>query len=209
VEKLRVETEKRRTQGVAGEWEVVTPTTQPVLDAPLSDPDSSTADVSGTLKREADLAVDAENARHFKLRKKTVGVGLGEIYDPGIIPIKLKKKEEEEVVSGGDTDQTPVVTPAKVAAAPKWTKVKWKRAGEEVTHEADSNGDVHEHKDEQVNVTGSPGIKPEPDTKLEVESPPNPPSPVKLENASSLPAPESGGGLFRKRKAPGGTRRQL
>ena len=45
------------------------------------------------------MVPEEEDTRRFKLRKKTVGVGLGEIYDPGIIPIKVKKKEESSETS--------------------------------------------------------------------------------------------------------------
>ena len=60
-----------------------------------------------------------EDTRSFKLRKKTVGVGLGEIYDPGLIPIKVKPKKE-------DVKKEEEVVPAKEEPAPaplKWAPV--------------------------------------------------------------------------------------
>ncbi|KAG1828484.1 hypothetical protein EV424DRAFT_1554636 [Suillus variegatus] len=47
----------------------------------------------GNRKREAPVD-DIEDERVFKLRKKMVGIGLGELYDLGVIPIKLKVKKE-------------------------------------------------------------------------------------------------------------------
>lgn len=83
--------------------------------AAVTEPDSSNG-----LKREAE-APPEEDSRSFKLRKKSLNPGLGEIYDPGLIPIKVKKKEvqgdsqSQEVVQGCDIktedDQPPVQPP--------------------------------------------------------------------------------------------------
>jgi WW domain-binding protein 4 len=83
-ERFTAETERRRTQGVAGDWEVITSSSTTSAEASES---------TVTLKRDAEIAIDEEDGRQFKLRKKTLNVGLDEIYDPGIIPVKLKKKE--------------------------------------------------------------------------------------------------------------------
>ncbi|KAG1791108.1 uncharacterized protein HD556DRAFT_1445624 [Suillus plorans] len=44
----------------------------------------------GDRKREAPMN-DVEDERVFKLRKKTVAIGLGELQNPGLIPIKLRR----------------------------------------------------------------------------------------------------------------------
>ncbi|EPT04517.1 hypothetical protein FOMPIDRAFT_10890, partial [Fomitopsis schrenkii] len=95
-ERRQAEAERRRTQGVAGDWEVIS-----VIDpaAPVEEGAGhaeAVAHNSGPslgVKREAEAIPEFEDTRTFKLRKKTVGVGLGEIYDPGLIPIKVKKEE--------------------------------------------------------------------------------------------------------------------
>jgi WW domain-binding protein 4 len=85
-ERFAAETGRRRTQGVAGDWEVVTSSS-------ATSAETSSSAAANTLEHGAETAVDEEDGRQFKLRKKTLKVGLGEIYDPGIIPVKFKKKE--------------------------------------------------------------------------------------------------------------------
>ncbi|KAG6885920.1 hypothetical protein C0993_007938 [Termitomyces sp. T159_Od127] len=100
VERLAAETERRRTQGVVGEWEVVN-TINPT--PALSDDGDEKPDVeqieeaaeTAGVKRAAEAPADVEDARSFKLRKKGWMSGLNGGYDPDSIPIKLKKKEEQ------------------------------------------------------------------------------------------------------------------
>ncbi|KZT66389.1 hypothetical protein DAEQUDRAFT_652399, partial [Daedalea quercina L-15889] len=92
-ERRNAEAERRRTQGVAGDWEVVTvgePSTpaDQEADAAVPQPGPSVG-----VKREAEAIPESEDTRKFRLRRRTVGVGLGEIYDPGLIPVKVKKEE--------------------------------------------------------------------------------------------------------------------
>jgi WW domain-binding protein 4 len=119
-ERLQAELERRRTQGVVGDWETL-PTTTRIPTPPISAPDidvdtkpslNATNTVSIGMKREAAVAAvaaDDEDGRAWKLRKKTAT--LGDIYDPGVIPIKIRtrtKAEEESVdvaaanTGGGD-----------------------------------------------------------------------------------------------------------
>jgi WW domain-binding protein 4 len=72
--------------GVAGEWEMVAPSSEP---APQSSNDAGA-------KRSAE-ALEAAESRDFKLRKRTMAAGLGQIYDPGVIAIKVKKEPLELV----------------------------------------------------------------------------------------------------------------
>jgi WW domain-binding protein 4 len=208
-ERLKAETERRLMQGVAGDWEVVSP-----LQEVPSQPEASTlssADDEANLKREAEVQRAAEDERSWKLRKKTVGPGLGEIYDPGIIPIKLKTKVEEHAETG--TVITAPITSSdysKATAAPKWTKTQWKRAGEaveEIKEESMGEGVA-------VEMNGIPGPQepPEPGPKVEknenqsgISEPSKEQSTLlKLEETPTIaPAAGASGSMFRKRKAPG------
>ncbi|KAJ7368977.1 hypothetical protein DFH08DRAFT_909569 [Mycena albidolilacea] len=88
-ERLTAEVQQRRMQGVAGEWEMVAPSSEPAPQSP-NDADA---------KRSAE-ALEAAESQDFKPRKRTMAAGLGQIYDPGVIAIKLKtKKEPLELVS--------------------------------------------------------------------------------------------------------------
>ncbi|KAF8222943.1 hypothetical protein L208DRAFT_572019 [Tricholoma matsutake] len=121
-ERFAAEMERRRTQGVAGDWEIV----------PLSSATSSetleSPSVDTTRKRGAELAVGEEDGREFKLRKKTLNVGLGEIYDPGIIiPVKPKKRE---ITPPAVTDEPSVDTKTQ-----KWTPVQRDLLSETATKE--------------------------------------------------------------------------
>jgi WW domain-binding protein 4 len=84
-ERLKAEVERRRTQGVVGDWEVVTES-------------SSTPDQDSTVgvKREWEEELDP-SSQPWKLRSKATKIGLDEIYDPGIIPIRLKTEKEQGI----------------------------------------------------------------------------------------------------------------
>ncbi|TRM69542.1 hypothetical protein BD626DRAFT_374666, partial [Schizophyllum amplum] len=82
-ERAKAEAERRRTQGVVGDWQYVAP----ALGAPAEETPAN------ELKRPAETPTDEYDERTFKLRKKTVN--LGDVYDPGVITIKPKIKKEE------------------------------------------------------------------------------------------------------------------
>jgi WW domain-binding protein 4 len=226
-ERIQAELERKRSQGVAGQWELV-PTTPSVASTSSADPvigvtrdvkpppDGDITAVAGT-KREADpLPIDDEDSRAWKLKKKTAR--LGEIYDPGVIPIKLKaKKEPEEIgISGSNiaaTDGSSIVptngTEAKATNVPKWTKVEWKRPG-------DSDPTSNRPTADSSIATEPTPVKIEHDPSSPHEHPPGPsepslpssapkiePASVKSEEAplSDLPSNEgAGGSFFKKRK---------
>lgn len=74
------------------------------------------------LKRPAEDNQD--DTRSFKLRKKTLATGLGEIYDPGVITLKPKKKEvkeEEETKSSVDVPDV-----SRAGEKPKWIPLQLK-----------------------------------------------------------------------------------
>ncbi|KAJ6593849.1 hypothetical protein B0H19DRAFT_920291 [Mycena capillaripes] len=192
-ERLAEEAERRRMQGVAGDWEMVTPSSsQSAL--------PSSSDVG--VKRSAE-ALEEEESREYKLRKKTMATGLGQIYDPGAISIKLKKKEEPvELIQPLPTPIAPSSS-GDTSDKPKWAKLQWKKMGdpgeEAETHaDVDTKSEVNDadilpkREEETTRELDEPStdttIKPEPD-----------PAPLSEATASTI--------VFKKRKAPvGGTR---
>jgi WW domain-binding protein 4 len=218
IERARAEAERRRTQGVAGDWQMVeqTPTESPSGTGAEStqhvDDMESAEGNQGTSSDKSAVPDPAEEDRgRWKLRKKMTTVGLGEIYDPGIIAIKPKVKEKETAGQEKQpSDGTAMPEDTKATTVPKWAPVKWKKAGESVDDTSGaagsgSGGDaalaegaplvpadpLNADKDRApASVTGAP-------VKEEL-------SPVKLEEATtpSVEISSSGGSLFRKRKAP-------
>lgn len=210
----------RQTMGIAGEWQFVPSSSvspAPIRSEVPSAAGGTTGETIGSSevggKREAPVD-DVEDERAFKLRKKTADIGLGKIYDPELIPIKLKVKKEESV------DPQPVSSSLKIVVqnvkadvqdalstdAPKM-KIQWKRAAFQPAVEesapngvmADFGGEsapeiiVEEHVDVKEEVMTAKA-EPEPPISLE---------PVKKEEMSaSLDAPSAPTGLFRKRKLP-------
>ncbi|KAF9464951.1 hypothetical protein BDZ94DRAFT_1254931 [Collybia nuda] len=190
------EAERRRTQGVVGDWELVAKSLAP---SPAVDIDSFESEVDKRVKRAAETIMDEEDVRQFKLRKKTMTSE--EIYDPGSIPIKLKKEEPVEpfpVVMPPPSLETRTKT-----STPKWTTVQWKRPGE-TTQE--------EHR-EQAAIPLEPSIKTEEQTgyndsrdhippPVAITEPTIEASTIKIEGFSPAPAEtvSSSGSIFRKRK---------
>ncbi|KAJ7262230.1 hypothetical protein B0H12DRAFT_321708 [Mycena haematopus] len=189
-ERLAAEAEQRRSQGVAGEWEMVPPSSLE------SAPPQSSGDAG--VKRSAE-ALEEEESREFKLRKKIMTTGLGQIYDPGVLPIQLKKKELVEPV--------PLIAPASssnhtaTTDKPKWANSQWKEIG-----------DPEELGETAVNIKSEADV---PDTFLKREEQPTrqldeSASTIKFEQPDSPPLTEPALStiVFKKRKAPaiGGTR---
>lgn len=134
-ERLAAEAEVRRAQGIAGEWQVVSTSQIPAASSsrevsePAEAQESDLDAASGGIKREAEAPPDEEDTRAFKLRKKTVAMGLGEIYDPGLITIKVKKKEKEEPAPSLSLKPEPASTAASIQESLKWTPTQWKPSG--------------------------------------------------------------------------------
>ena len=233
-ERRQAEAERRRTQGVAGDWEVVS-VIDPAAPVEVTGQAESTAlqaESSTGVKREAEAIPEHEDTRRFKLRKKTVGVGLGEIYDPGLIPIKVKKKEEPapESLLGTSAEagsSSTVTTTSNGSAAtekPTWSARGWNRPGEGKAYEPSAKTS------ESPASTSLEPTNPQEAVKQDLEPPPAPAEsvtngdrstpegaaakvevktedpPVKVEPAAdgtAVSAP-AGGGMFRKRKLPVG-----
>ncbi|KAJ8516076.1 hypothetical protein ONZ45_g6576 [Pleurotus djamor] len=184
-EKLAAEVERRRTQGVVGDWEYVAPQENAASSAEQEEP----------LKREAEHSIDDE--RHFKIRKKTLNVGLGEIYDPGLIPIKLKAKEPSPPPQTQQSASRPLDNP-EATNVPKWTKVQWKKAGEQVQDsntQTSTEQKVQETAQIKKEDTPPPIVSSETPTKLEPNEP--------VVKAEDPPPPAPSTGLFKKRRRPG------
>ncbi|KAI0256394.1 hypothetical protein BJV78DRAFT_463523 [Lactifluus subvellereus] len=220
IERARVEAERRRTQGVVGEWQFVesTPTEPPSRtgEEPIQnggDTQDAADDQETSNKRTAPDPEEDDEGR-WKLRKKTATVGLGEIYDPGIIAIKTKTKVEVkgEEAAGQDKQSPSAAGDAKATAVPKWAPVKWKKAGEPADNRdgAMSSALAGDTASTEIATKAAPDppnadedVKPilAPAVNMPVKKEP---LPAKVEVAVT-PSGETGpsqGSLFRKRKAP-------
>ncbi|PSR76510.1 hypothetical protein PHLCEN_2v8413 [Hermanssonia centrifuga] len=227
-ERLNAEAERRRKEGVAGDWELIAveePSTATEVEnirghAAVPIPVQREAD----LKREAETQLDEEDTRAFKLRKKKLGAGMGEIYDPGIVPIKLKVKKEEAAdelttaAAKGSQNFNNAFAPGNSAATsvPKWSARGWSKPGTQTEDRPDDQS----HEEQSVEGGKEPASQegglakeesyngvPLSDARTKTESPS---TSVKLEEVAkseelepAAPAP-SRGGLFRKRKLPVG-----
>ena len=176
---MKAEAERRRTQGVAGEWEVVEqPTSNKANDETDTTPESSK-------KREAEEPPDSGDARSFKLRKR-VAPSVMDDWDTDLIPIKLKPKKVEvleptEEVKEEEISQTPGVAPV------KWTSRGWKQP----EHEPNKAPNPTTPKDEEVEMETKSVAVPEPVVAaLEPE--------VKTESPAETVG--ESGAVFRKRK---------
>jgi WW domain-binding protein 4 len=182
---MKAEAERRRTQGVAGEWEVV--------EQPMSSNANDEANVTpeSSKKREAEEPLDSEDARSFKLRKR-VAPSVMDDWDTDLIPIKLKPKKAEEVPEPTDEVKKEGESSQPTGAAPiKWTSRGWKRPEDESDVAVGSTT----LKDEEVKM--EPSAVPNPEAKEEPKEE-HKPSSVRVE----LPTETAGetGATFRKRK---------
>jgi WW domain-binding protein 4 len=230
-ERIQAKLERKRSQGIAGDWKLVTAAPSSVAPAPSGSvldntrdvkppPDSDAAVVTG-MKRTAEApAIDDDDSRGWKLRKKTAR--LGEIYDPGVIPIRLKAKKEEdrELSTGGSVAPTNGIalgsanTGSKATDVPKWTKVEWKKPGELDSMSAVTS--ILSAEDRPIPTEPALPLKDEHEPSSASESttylneqssssttPKAEPSQVKLEDASPSDNPSNGytgGSFFKKRK---------
>ncbi|KAK2467891.1 hypothetical protein APHAL10511_000186 [Amanita phalloides] len=206
-EREAAEAERRRMQGVVGEWQVVTPPPPPpipcVEEGHVEFPATS-SDIP--LKREAEVYSDDDYDRHSKLRKKTVRAGLGEVYDPGIIPIKVKKKEESteglkveerDVTASSVEDEQP-----KPAGPPRWIKVEWKRPEEPPEGSLDGGETGQRSQDEAKKEEIASAVPAEPPVKVESEGVHTKVKALKPEVSFEMSSQPAGGSMFKKRRMP-------
>ena len=162
------------------------------------------------MKREAEVPPE-EDTRSFKLRKKSLNPGLGEIYDPGLIPIKVKK---EEAIKQGDSGSSLNTTTSTLGAgsssstsSSKWAKPQWSAPLPDIKSE--ERGKIFWLTEEQKDATEDTSpveqelkLKAEPGIKTEDDQPP-----IQPDTSNTLT-----GSLFKKRKTPAGVgkgRRQI
>ncbi|KAJ3556246.1 hypothetical protein NM688_g2129 [Phlebia brevispora] len=227
--RLKAEQERRNKEGVIGDWEVVAvaePAATNVEEATEeAKPDLSSVPAESSLKRPAEGHLDSEDTRQFKLRKKKLGAGLGEIYDPGLIPVKLKKEESTSNDGLADQQSTSSATSLsssstpKATAVPKWSSRGWSKHDgastpsiTQTTADSDNTGSLEISAAAQPAEASASPTEPNEDgadanvkaeeseavTKSEA-------LPVKSEEPeSSMTAPPSGG-LFKKRRIPAGS----
>ncbi|KAF9484436.1 hypothetical protein BDN70DRAFT_849610 [Pholiota conissans] len=203
-ERIAAEIELRRSQGIAGEWEIITPPQARVdLVPPTSEPTETT--VEAGVKREADAPLDEEDTRAFRLKRKKMAMGLGEIYDPGHLSIKIKKEESVEPPKAENAASTTIDTTIKqedqsedgsssfTAEPSKWSKPQWSEPIPDLKQE------------ERQKIFGSETQTTD-EQKAEVKAEPD----IKSEETQPLPEVPSysGGSLFKKRKTPAGTNRR-
>ncbi|KAJ3570018.1 hypothetical protein NP233_g4677 [Leucocoprinus birnbaumii] len=244
VEKMQI----RQSQGLVGDWEVVESTPTPVPaegegeDMKPALEDTAGGDGTGTgastAKRPAEVPPE-DDTRIFKLRKKTATVGLGEIYDPGLIPIKLKKKEEKSETPEASSSLTTSTT-SSTSEVPKWSAISLKPkepTNNSVPKTGETNGSTTAEdpaasrwskvqwsqpiNEEETAALSEQLLHPsasvaDSDKEPTIKSEEGAPVMTKVEPNSSLlpPEPEQPvtGGLFKKRKTPAGAgrgRRQL
>lgn len=225
VERAKAEAERRRTQGVAGEWQMVASAPSTSVEPVGEEGGDEGGDAIGK-KREAE-PVDEDDSRAFKVRKKAWS-GLGEVWDPESVPIKLKVKKREENesrealtgMSGGvekGASRTLAAGNTETSQAtltPKWTSRGWNKPGEantkptelsaapapspsvgELGVSSELSPDLSLSAKEELEKAQEPSVKLE-DTIVKSED-----ALVKLEE--SLPATSTS--MFKKRKAPIGS----
>ena len=166
-------------------------------------------------KRPAEVPLDDEDSRGWKLRRKVAHVGLGDLYDPGALPIKLKAKKTEESAqsTSGGANGTGAGLSLGGSEKPKWSARGWNKPGEAPSNTADEgSGEVKAEdgaraEDELLGKLVDepiPEASAAPEVKAEVKTEEVKAEPVE---PAALPAP-TGNSLFKKRKAPvgGGSR---
>lgn len=192
-EMYAAEAQLRQKEGRVGEWSTV-----PIAPPPLPvDPASEASSSSHAPKREREPTPpgDEEDTRRFKVRQKTVAVGLGaDLYDPGEIKIKKRNGVDVEAVKKEEE-----ITPASLV--PEWRPLQLTRTGRQekgpITT-AQANAKLEEADPTTTNASVPPATdsvgQPSPDVK---------PEPIEEKPAVAAIEPSDntgGGGLFKKRK---------
>lgn len=133
---LEAAEELKKNEGAVGEWVSVVPPPPPLPEKvdPAAATASSSAEtetnVVGQIRKRDEGSVDEEDTRQFKLRRKTVAVGLGEIYDPGVIKVKPRTENEETPSSANEPATSSYPSLSAGTEKPVWVSRGWKKAGE-------------------------------------------------------------------------------
>jgi len=211
VDRYIIEAAARKTEGRAGEWTAVAPPPPPLHQEStslgfLSDTELKVEpgeNVGQIRKRDEEAPADDDDTRRFKIQKKTVAVGLGEIYDPGVIQIK-PKIVKQEISADGNSETTTNGIPS-ATEKPKWVSRGWRRAGEPTGEDA---GPFTQPENVESNVDTSPKeqvtmAENAIDDNVKSEFKQESVNEVKKEESTDLLIPSSStADLFRKRKVP-------
>ncbi|KAG8788577.1 hypothetical protein FRC15_003458 [Serendipita sp. 397] len=170
--------ELQQSQGVVGQWEIVE-----------SKPSTSGAD---TVPQKRYHEGEDEEGEGFRVRRRKLNEGLGEIYDPGIIKVLPKVKPEGAKKEETITDLA--IPPQKNESTLKWTTKRWKTGA---VDEAASDGEEHSNTPSAKNDTPVPleDVAPTVEDALPEEPPLESPQPG-AEDAAPAKS------MFKKRKAP-------
>lgn len=185
-DRLKAEAERRRMEGVAGEWEVVEQSTK----NKVNDEADTTSELSRKRMAEGLLDVDT---RSFKLRKK-VAPSVIDDWDTDLIPIKLRPKKTEEALEPTEEVKEEESSQATGAALVKWTSRGWKRPEDELDGTPNSTTPIDEEAEKKsVAVPELVAVVVEAEVKEE---------PVAFPAKADLPTETIGetGATFRKRK---------
>ncbi|KAF8678199.1 U1 zinc finger [Rhizoctonia solani] len=201
VDEAVLEAQKRQTEGLAGEWQLVLPTP-----APKSKTTEET-EKRGLQPAQTEEKAAAESSRNFRVGERKVGAGLQEIWEPDI-PIRVKVKTETQPAQSQEQEAKPKAEIdyglPQATEKPVWKPTTWSKT-REVKQEV-----KEEPSDKIKEEEPSPTLLPTDATSapLPQSTPPPPPAepPVKSEpeepKLEEIAPPSGGGGLFRKRKAP-------
>ena len=156
-------------------------------------------------KRPADAPVDEEDTRVWKLKRKTASVGLGDLYDPGELPIKLKPKKEavSEQANGSGSSGAGAGLSLGGTEKPKWSARGWSKPG--ASPSATIPGQAVKVEDAPDQEESGPVLEKVPIESVSENRPEVKTEEIKSEQVeATAPPPPSGGSLFKKRKAPAG-----
>ncbi|KAG8834242.1 hypothetical protein FRC17_009318 [Serendipita sp. 399] len=185
----------QQSQGVVGQWEIVEsmPSTSETSAIPQKRPHEE----------------DDEEGEGFRVRRRKLQEGLGEIYDPGIIKIIPKVKPEDEKAAEVVIDSASL--PRTQEPALKWTTKRWKT---EAVDEAASDGEEHTNTISKAEGVDVSSLMEEPLLEANNVTHEEPPSEVPRAEDAEVAAPAKS--MFKKRKAPSqavgmkkGVRKQL
>ncbi|PVF93843.1 hypothetical protein CPB86DRAFT_741681, partial [Serendipita vermifera] len=129
----------QQSQGVVGQWEVV------------DVPKSSTPSNATIPQKRYHQEDEDEEGEGFRIKKKKLAVGLGEIYDPGKISLEPRSKQKEEVKTEVK-DQPQTSTTGQPSAPIVWSKKRWKADNLEST--SDDEGPVKMEEGEEQKAEG-------------------------------------------------------
>jgi WW domain-binding protein 4 len=116
----------QQSQGVVGQWEVIESTPSAPLPA--------------LLPQKRPLDDDDEETHGFKVQRRKLAEGLGEVYDPGKIIIAPKKELADETKleeKGGE------IVAQEQPKALKWSTKRWKVGGGEEDEEAEPAEEIN------------------------------------------------------------------